>query len=81
MQSIIGKFAKYILAVFIAILLFASGAVTDYGQLVAYAIAPEKALARAVELINATPKAEIVEAVKAVESPSPIVDVKDLKKE
>lgn len=65
MQSIIGKYVKYIFAVFIAILLFASGAVTDLGQLAGYALSPEKAIARAVELINETPKEVVIEAVKS----------------
>lgn len=63
MKELITKYMKYILGVIIAILLVASGSVTDYGQAIGYAIAPDKAIARAVELINSTPKVEVIEAV------------------
>lgn len=64
MKDFAVKFGKYVLAVVIAVILFVSGSVTDIGQLLGYAIDPQKAVARAVEIVNTTPKDELIEAVK-----------------
>ncbi len=63
----IARFAPYFLSVFIAILGFFSGATTDIGESLQIALDKDKALAQAVEILNETPKAEIVEAVKEQE--------------
>lgn len=77
MENIVKKFGKYALALFACVLLFVSGAVTDFGQLTALALDPTKAVTQAVVLLNETPKEVIVQSVKAEgESPALVVDLK-----
>ena len=65
LNEVIGKgIGGIILRIVIAILLLFTGSSTDVGDAIAVAIDKERAIAAAVELINETPKAEIVEAVK-----------------
>lgn len=64
----IAKFAPYILSVFIAVLSFISGSTTDIGQSVAIALDKDKAVAQAAQIINATPLAEIKQAIKSTDT-------------
>jgi len=59
----VAKFGKYILAVVIAIVGFLSGSITDVGQAVQVALAPDKAIVQATEILNETPASEVQKAV------------------
>lgn len=65
LQDIIGKgLGGLILRAVIALILLATGAATDFGDALGVALNKDRSLVAAVELINQTPSAEIVKAVK-----------------
>lgn len=64
MNHIVTRLAPYILSLVIAILSFLTGSVTDVGQAVQIALDKEKAIVQAAEIMDATPPAEIEEALK-----------------
>jgi len=61
MQTFLKSFGKYILMALVAALSFLSGSVTDIGQATQIALDKDKAIAQAVEIIQETPKAAVIE--------------------
>jgi hypothetical protein len=55
---------SFVVRILIALIALYTGSATDIGDAVGQALDKDRSIAAAVELINETPKAEIVEAVK-----------------
>lgn len=81
-QEVLGKsIGGFALRVVIAVLMLVTGASTDVGDAVGVALDKDRSIAAAVQLINETPKTEIVEAVEAVDAFEAVGVVKDVKLE